>query len=115
MDNSYSWSASLPNADGTVFTDFLDDLNSTGFAGQHDWRLPTIFELHSIVSTDAAPCGTAPCVVDPLFLLTQSGFYWSSSTNQAQPLGVWSVGFGGNAGYLDKAENAFVRAVRAGS
>ncbi len=57
LDNYYSWSAGGTAADGDAFTNFLDDLNSTGFAGQHDWRLPTLFELQTIVATDAVPCG----------------------------------------------------------
>ena len=91
MDNYYSWSAGGTAADGDAFTNFIDDLNSTGFAGQHDWRLPTLFELQTIVATDAVPCGTAPCVADPLFSPTQSHNYWSSSTYQDFPRLAWDV------------------------
>ena len=44
--NNYTWSASGTAADGTVFTTFLDTLNTVGcFAGHCDWRLPTRAEL----------------------------------------------------------------------
>lgn len=115
VDNIYSWSAVSPNADGPAFTDFLDDLNSTGFAGQHDWRLPTIFELHSIVATDALLCAAAPCVADPTFSPTQSDHYWSSSTYQDGPSNAWGVSFNFSITDVDtKTFNTYVRAVRAG-
>ena len=72
VDNTYTWSISETAADGTAYTDFLDNLNGSGFAGQHDWRLPTLFELHTIASTDSVPCGSAPCVADPISHLASS-------------------------------------------
>jgi hypothetical protein len=116
VDNVYSWSAGGPAADGEAFTDFLDDLNSTGFAGQHDWRLPTLFELQTILATDAVPCGTAPCVADPLFSPTQSDAYWSSSAFHPNSTIAWFVNF--NPGFTVNSLKAFpfyVRGVRADS
>jgi hypothetical protein len=113
VDNIYSWSATPTTADGTTFTDFLDDLNSTGFAGQHDWRLPTLFELHTILTTEDFPC-TAPCVVDPLFSPTQSDVYWSSSTDQVGPALAWTVNFVGGTDSEQKMDSHYVRAVRGG-
>jgi hypothetical protein len=115
-DNAYLWSAGASGADGTAFTDFLANLNSTGFAGQHDWRLPTLFELQSTVATDAFPSASYPSVVDPLFLPTQADFYWSSSTYQGGPGLAWTVYF--NAAVTAPRAKTFpnyVRAVRAGS
>ncbi len=117
VDNVYSWSADIGSsrADGTAFTDFLDDLNSTGFAGQHDWRLPTHFELQSIIATDGVPCGSAPCVADPLFLPTQSIWYWSSSTGPwLSSLGSSLVFATGRTDSIGKNARVGVRAVRGG-
>ncbi len=41
VNNLYQWSATGSAMDGSVFTMFLNGLNSAGFAGHHDWRLPT--------------------------------------------------------------------------
>lgn len=115
VNNSYTWSASGAPADGTVFTDFLDDLNSTGFAGQHDWRLPTPFELQTILSTDAVPCAAQPCVVDPLFSNAQSAIYWASATWQLDPnvVAIGDFTFG-SAERDNKVTGFYVRAVRGG-
>jgi len=116
VDNLYTWSAGGTAADGTAYTDFLDDLNGSGFAGQHDWRLPTLFELHTIVSTDAVSCGSGLCIVDPLFAPTQSVSYWSSTTTQDGPSYAWDVYFAnGVTGANGKTNFIYVRAVRAGS
>jgi hypothetical protein len=66
-DNTYSWSAVGMAADGTAYTDFLANLNGGGcFAGQCDWRLPTVAELLTILS-EPYPCGGSPCV-DAIFV-----------------------------------------------
>ena len=115
-DNLYTWSAVDQDADGAVFTDFLANLNSTGFAGQYDWRLPTFFELQSILPA-VSPCVASPCVADPLFLPTQSSVYWSSSTTDGiDPTYAWCVDFS-NASTLAGSKpfsSYHVRAVRAG-
>lgn len=116
VDNTYLWTSSSTNADGAAFIDFLDDLNSAGFAGQHDWRLPTLFEVQTILATDASPCGTPPCVVDPLFLPSVSSAYWSSSTYQQLPSSAWFVAAdNGFTGVASKTNSYAVRAVRGGN
>ncbi|MGY8804730.1 MAG: Lcl domain-containing protein, partial [bacterium] len=51
VNNSYSWAADLASTaqDGTVFTEFLAQLNTNGFGGHGDWRLPSIGEMQSIL------------------------------------------------------------------
>jgi hypothetical protein len=116
VDISYTWSAVSTSADGTAFTDYLAALNTAGFEGQHDWRLPTAYELQTILATDALPCATPPCVADALFLPAQSDFYLSSTTDLNQATVAFYVNF--TSGYtvngLVKTESRFVRAVRGG-
>ena len=116
-DNVYSWSAGgegFTAADGTAFTTFLPALNGGGcFAGQCDWRLPTIAELQTILLTPY-PCTTSPCI-DAVFGPTVAGYYWSATTDANIPADAWGVAF--NVGYVYgsfKDYDFYVRAVRAG-
>jgi cysteine-rich repeat protein len=88
VNNSYSWSESITsvNQDGTLFTDFLAELNTNVFGGHGDWRIPSVGEMQSIligegvlaqISTDPTSglnqtgqstiCYSTPCI-DPRFL-----------------------------------------------
>ncbi len=114
--NAYSWSAALPYmaADGTAFTTFLPALNSGGcFAGQCDWRLPTIYELRTIL-LEPFPCTTNPCI-DAIFGPTVINFYWSATTDPTIPDRAWLVSLGdGTADRIPKVNSNYVRAVRGG-
>jgi Protein of unknown function (DUF1566) len=100
-DNTYTWSSSAVAADGSVFNTFLGTLNQTNFAGHHDWRLPTVSELVSILDF-----GMDTPAVDPLFntictsgctvttcSCTALGTYWSSTTTAYDPSFAWDVPF----------------------
>jgi len=68
-DNLYTWSATGVAGDGTAFTDLLKRLNDNCFAGQCDWRLPSLAELQGIeeVPPDLGlPCAHTGCL-DPKF------------------------------------------------
>jgi len=41
LNNVYKWTKSGTAADGDLFATFLAGLNGPGFAGHHDWRIPT--------------------------------------------------------------------------
>jgi hypothetical protein len=117
-DNFYTWNGGgggLTAADGTAFTDFLQTLNSIDcFAGQCDWRLPTVAELQTILLTPY-PCATSPCIDETVFGPTVAGTYWSATTSAGLPDFAWSVDFaGGSVGNGSKIFTDFVRAVRAG-
>jgi hypothetical protein len=116
-DNLYSWTIiAFPNgtaADGTVYTSFLATL--PGFAGQHDWRLPTNAELQTILS-EPYPCTTSPCIDQGVFGPTVTGYYWSATNYLATaPAAAWIVNFDdGFVIFNEKDELLSVRAVRGG-
>jgi hypothetical protein len=119
-DDTYTWSTGSPwKEDGTAYTTFLATLNGTGFAGSSGWRLPSIYELNTLVEPGYPNCTSAPCTTVPGE--TRSGVYWSSSTYPSGPFQAWYVGFNlGFVGWLDfynygKMNFFFVRAVRSGS
>ena len=115
VDNTYSWSTgSLVKEDGTVFTTFLNTLNDGGFGGSNGWRLPSIYELNTLVAPGFPNCSAPPCTAVPG--ATISNIYWSSSTDQSNPVDAWWVNF--DDGYVssyNKASYLWVRAVRSGS
>jgi len=73
-DNLYQWSSTGTAADGDAFTGFIAGLNSAGFAGHHDWRLPKEDgqngsgpnELETILAAPE-PCSVGPPCVDAAF------------------------------------------------
>jgi hypothetical protein len=73
VDNTYTWGGA-----GTATSDFLRKLNAECFAGDCDWRLPTIAEIQTILA-EPYPCATGPCVDPDVFGPTKNGIYWSST------------------------------------
>ena len=123
-DNTYSWSTGNNSFNGTAATVFLATLNTAPcFGGFCDWRLPTRFELETILDlgnvNPAVPAVfnascTAGCTVTTCSC-TRSSYYWSSSTNRSNPDAAWYVDFdGGNAFNGGKTYGRYVRAVRGG-
>ena len=83
-DESYTWSATGVDSDGTVFTDYIDGLNDATYAGHRDWRLPTSAGSDSLPSglepelESILDCSFSPCI-NPLFGPPTSEAYWSSA------------------------------------
>jgi hypothetical protein len=122
LDNTYQWCLDANHdyscdngvgpADGGAFTDFLGKLNSGAcFAGQCDWRLPTVDELQGILLAPY-PCATSPCI-DATFGPTQGDVTWSSTTDDSIPAFAWFVSFyDGRTTNANKPNLRWVRAVR---
>ncbi len=115
-------------APGVTIWQWLDDLNSSSFAGHDDWRIPRMQDLVTILDlTESSPavgvafrgasCGGACVDVgNPACSCTPTFDYWSASTNVALPITAWIVNFtGGNVVATNKPNDLSVRAVRSGS
>lgn len=115
-DNTHDWSATGTAADGEVFTNFLLPLNTAGFAGQNDWRLPTLAELLTITEPAYPRCTAPPCINEMIFGPTSINNHWTSTTYLPDPTNAWIVPFGSGLATFDtKAPNGRrVRAVRGG-
>jgi len=131
VDNRHTWGnfggcsfVGCPN--GMVYTDFLGRLNNctssdgtagtdAGFAGHCDWRLPTAQELQTILDMSAPGCGSGSPCIDPIFGPTAANIYWSATTLSNFSAFAWDVYFiNGFVDFDDKANDFYVRAVRAG-
>jgi len=100
--NSYTWD--------DAFT-YIKELNSRGFGGFRDWRLPNREELRTIVDYN----GQTPACDWNFFSDCLPAFYWSKDSNNKEPLFGWGVYFAyGCAICYLKTSYYPVRAVRAG-
>jgi len=102
------------NSDGTIYTqdkltwwaaiNYCANLN---FAGHGDWRLPSIFEVQSIVDY-----GRYRPAINPVFISEQN-YYWSATTDAHSVGYAWDVGFpNGDGGRYAKTKTGYVRCVR---
>ena len=114
-DNTYTWSTGSPwKEDGAVFTTFLKTLNDDAFGGSNGWRLPSIYELNTLVAPGFPNCSAPPCTAVPE--PTVSSDYWSSSSRRLYPSNAWSVLFDVGGVFSDgKTDSYYARAVRGGS
>lgn len=64
-------------------------LNSTGFAGYTDWRVPNTKELRSIAAINC----TGPAINETAFPNTPNNLYWTSSAIRSNNSHAWSIEF----------------------
>jgi len=119
VTNTYTWTRTGREADGTAYIVFLAGLNGASFAGHSNWRLPTISEFQSILIgpgveflvTRASPpdpnsglngtgqattCAGPPCI-DPGFAAvggpTSPSRYWAALSYTTNPNAAWGADF----------------------
>lgn len=88
---------------------YVSAVNTTGYCGYKDWRIPTRQELTSIIDFSSIN----PAIDMNYFQNTQSNLYWSSSPLSYGSKNTWVVNFnGGDSGNIGKNNNYFLRLVR---
>ncbi|MBV5297476.1 MAG: DUF1566 domain-containing protein [Rhodoferax sp.] len=107
----------------------VDKLNrETGYAGCHDWRLPSKEELLGLVYCTSGKPKTwndsgemcaghyeKPTIFQPAFPNTESSDFWSDSPNTSNSSYAWLVSFYvGDAGNSVRYHKLLVRLVRGG-
>jgi hypothetical protein len=94
---------------------WVRDLNSRGYAGYSDWRLPTVEEAASLLESRKK---AGDLYIDNVFDVTQSSIWTGDENDSASYMeGVWSIRFAsgyGCGGVYWCYENAvnYVRPVR---
>ncbi len=87
-------------------------VNSAGWCGHADWRLPSRDELASLLLP--ATAYPLPTIDSAYFPNTQSGWYWAAAEQSTRDLHLWSVDFAGGNQALGRsvATAQYVRLVR---
>lgn len=99
---TYTWQGALTQA---------QNVNTAGFAGHSDWRVPNIKELKSLAETACY----SPAININLFPETPSYYFWTASPYARSSGNAWGVGFGnGDDGWAMMNSPFYVRLVRAG-
>ncbi|UCE07749.1 MAG: DUF1566 domain-containing protein [bacterium] len=90
---------------------YIDDLNQKGFAGNKDWRLPTLEEAMSLMKPEQKHDNL---YIDPVFDAKQI-WIWTSDQVKGESRAAWVVNFflGGCGWYsVSGIDYVYVRAVR---
>ncbi|MBN2092240.1 DUF1566 domain-containing protein [candidate division KSB1 bacterium] len=94
---------------------WIDDLNRKGYAGYHDWRLPTLEEAMSLMESRKM---NGDLYIDPVFDKTQRWIWTADLSNSKDSSGGslrWVVYFDvGGCDDCDVNVNHYVRLVRSG-
>ncbi|MBF0452902.1 MAG: DUF1566 domain-containing protein, partial [Candidatus Magnetomorum sp.] len=96
------------NGDNTDTNDYMRALNNQHYGGHSDWRLPTIYELATVLNM----ANTTDSIQKQFFPNTNQGAYWTSTTYSGGIQKAWHISFvTGKNGYDEKSSLLYVRAV----
>ncbi|MGB7291216.1 MAG: DUF1566 domain-containing protein [Thermodesulfobacteriota bacterium] len=134
VDNTYQWSDTGTDPDGSLFDVFLHTLNNTcdgegvtdcdgdqdcaagekcGFAGFRDWCIPNVKRLQSIVDYSTCNGCDSDTAASSVPGETFGSSYWSSTTLAGNTSNAWFVNFNnGPVDFNDKDRDFRARAVR---
>jgi serine/threonine protein kinase len=89
--------------------EYVKQLNQKKFAGNADWRLPTVDELWSLMEKEKK---NGDLYIDPMFDKEQR---WCWSSDKRSSGSAWLVGFGNRyVNWYDLGSDNYVRCVRSG-
>jgi hypothetical protein len=90
--------------------DYIACLNSAGYLGRTDWRLPNINELESLLNSETAD--SRPWLLSQGFVNVGAS-YWSSTTAASGSLNAWYLAVSsGSPSYTGKTVTIPVWPVR---
>ena len=102
VGTGHSWQAALA---------LTTTVNSAGFAGYHDWRVPNLTELESLVARNCFN----PAINSRFFPNDLASVVWSSSPVANPSNSAWGINFDGGGTYFNSRSNSKqVRLVRSG-
>jgi hypothetical protein len=89
--------------------EFVSRFNKQGLCGFHDWRVPTLPELATLVNFGRIQ----PAIDITYFPNTQHGFHWSSSPDANLQTTAWAINFQlGYSAAVPRDNGRYVRLVR---
>ena len=105
--------AACNNGTGIAWNGAIDFCEALNFAGHLDWRMPNIKELHTLLNYERTTPMIGEAADEAPFVNTFAGYYWSSTTVQADITKAWYISFADAAAGKGGISTAYkVRPVR---